>query len=474
MIFGKVAKTLIGLSAAGLVAVVLWPKLANYVYPNAEKQAASLRSMLPEVVRANLPDYGETRVAARGRPPGARPRPPNARRGPPGTERGGPPGARRGAPGAGRGGPGARRGPPGAQRRGPPRGRGGGRRRGPRGPVPVLAGKATIGEVPFLVEALGTARAYSTVNLKSRVDAYIRKIHVADGAKVKAGDLLVELDSRQIRAQIRQAKATLARNTAEHEQAKRDLVRYTSLLARRAGTRISLETAKTKVATTAAAMSADQAQIDNLNVQLSYYTIKAPISGRIGVFNSKEGNIIRAGDSSATGILATIVQATPIYVTFSLPQRHLAAVREAIKAKSGIVDAKPQGTDRWVKGRIALVENTIDANTGTITVQALFENKDEFLWPGQLCDLKITLRIDENIVSVPRDAVQSGQNGNFVFVIENGIARVQPVKLLRSQLGRELIAKGLKGNETLVIDGALSLRKGSRVQIRNQPSGNGS
>lgn len=458
MIFGKVAKTLIGISAAGIVAVVLWPKLANYVYPKGEKQAASLRSMLPEAVRANLPDYSETNVVAvRGRS--------GARRGPPGSR-----------PRAGRSGPpGARRGPPGARPAGPPRGRGrGGRRRGPRGPVPVMAGKATIGEVPFLVEALGTARAFSTVNLKSRVDAYIRKIHVADGAKVKAGDILVELDSRQIRAQIRQAKAALARNTAENEQAKRDLVRFTSLLARRAGTRISLETAKTKVATTAAAMSSDQAQIDNLEIQLTYYTIKAPISGRIGVFNSKEGNIIRAGDSSATGILATIVQATPIYLTFSLPQRHLAAVRSAINSKSGVVEARPQGTDKWIKGRIALVENTINANTGTITVQALFENKDEFLWPGQLCDLKITLRKDQNVVSVPRDAIQSGQQGTFVFVIENGIARAQPIKVLRSQLGRELIAKGLKGNETLVIDGALSLRKGSRVQIRNQPSGNGS
>ena len=334
----------------------------------------------------------------------------------------------------------------------------------------MIVAKASIGEVPYLVETLGTARAFATINVKSRVDSIVRKTLVADGAKVRAGDILAELDSRQIRAQIKQAEAALAKNTAENAQAKRDVQRYEALLAKRAGNRINVENARLKVATTAAAMAADEAQIENLKVQLSYYTIKAPIDGRIGVMNVKTGATIRAGDNSSTGVLVTLVQASPIYVSFSLPQALLPLVRAAIAKSEGEVAARPQGAKRYARGTLKLVDSTIDAGTGTITGYAIFDNKDEFLWPGQICDLRVILRRDKNVVSVPREAMQSGQNGNFVFVVDNGKALVKPVKILRAQEGREILASGLEGTETVVIEGALSLRNGSRVQVRNKPA----
>lgn len=442
MIFGSVAKTLVGISAAGLAAAVAWPNLANYVYPNGAERVAVLRDKLPKTITSMLPAYGDvkTAAAAQGRPSGG---PPNA---------GGRPGA---------GGP-----PAGAQRGGggPPVGRG----RGPRRPVPVIVAKATKGEVPYIVDALGSTRAFATVNVKTRVDSLIQKIHVKDGAKVTAGDILVELDKRQIDAQIRQAEAALAKDTAENQQAKRDVERFAELLARRTGTKINLENARLKVATTAAAIEADKAQIENLKVQRSYYTITAPISGRIGIFNVKEGNTIRAGDNTPTGVLVNITQSTPIYVSFSLPQSYLPEIRKAIDTGVGEVLATPQGASRHATGKLTLIDNAIDTQTGTVTVHALFDNKDEFLWPGQLCDLRIILRRDQNVVSIPREATQSGQDGNFVFTIEEGVARVKQVRVLRSQDGRDIITEGLNGDETVVLEGGLSLRNGTRVQIRNE------
>ncbi|MCC2096647.1 MAG: efflux RND transporter periplasmic adaptor subunit [Hyphomicrobiales bacterium] len=461
MIFGKVAKSLISLGVAGVAAVVLWPGLADYIYPDGSKKALALRETLPGAVTSLLPSYkvASTGQPGAGSPPSGRP----GAGGPPNTR---PAAGRPGAAGPGTARPGAQR--PGAAAGGQP-GRGS-RRRGPRRPVPVLVGKVTKGEVPFLVEALGTTKAFATVNVKSRVDSIIQKVLVADGAKVKAGEVLVELDSRQIRAQIKQAKATLAKDIAENQQAKRDVARYEELLARRSGNKINVENARLKVATTAASIEADKAQIENLEVQLTYYTIKAPITGRIGIFNAKPGNTIRAGDNSATGILVTIIQSAPIYVSFSLPQNLLPEVRKAIETGIGEVTALPQGSTRTAKGRLKLIENAIDTATGTITVHAIFDNEDDFLWPGQLCNLRVILRRDQNVLSVPREAMQSGQDGNFVFIVEDGTAKVRQVKIRRSQDGRDILESGLNGDEVVVTEGALSLRNGSKVQVRNNQS----
>ena len=438
MAAGRVGKTLAFLCAAALVAGVVWPKAADHVIPGGADRMASLRSHLPSFIVNMLPAHQTAAQQLAASAPGAQ---------------------RPGGPGQG----GTQGGPPGA-------GRGPGGAQGGRPPAAVVVAKATRGPIPYIVETVGVVQPVATVSLRSRVDSYVEQILVPDGASVKAGDVLVKLDDRQIAAQIKQAEAQLARNRVSLDQAERDVRRFTELLAKNAGTQLNLDNARTSVAAAKALIASDQAQLENLKVQLSFLTIRTPISGRVGTFSAKAGNIIRSGDNSATGALGTVVQMSPIYVTFSLAQRMLPELRQSITDASGFVEATPQGATRSVRGKIAILDNSIDPATGTIAIRAEFENADEFLWPGQLCNLRIVLRTDQNVVSIPRDATQSGQNGNFVFVVENGAASVKPVKISRTQDGRDIVETGLNGSETVVTDGALSLVNGARVQIRNEPA----
>lgn len=335
-----------------------------------------------------------------------------------------------------------------------------------RPPVNVRIAKAERGALPLVTEAVGTVQPIASVALRSRIDAQIDAILVPDGAAVKAGDVLVKLDSRQIEAQIKQAEATLAKDRTTLEQAERDVARFSELVSRQTGTQVALDNAKTAAAAARAAIMGDQAQLENLNVQLSWYTIKAPITGRVGTFSQKAGNIIRSGDATATGTLTTIVQTTPIYVTFSVPQRLLSDLRDAAGRTDSEIIATPQGSTKSVKGKLAVIDNQIDPATGTITVRGSFDNQDEVLWAGQLCSIRIQLRVDPNVVSVPREAVQSGQNGNYVYIVEEGLARIRPIELGRFQDNRQVILKGLNGDETVVVDGALALTNGARVETR--------
>ena len=337
-----------------------------------------------------------------------------------------------------------------------------------RPPVPVNIDTVERGAMPVRVDAVGVVQPMASVALKTRIDAQIEKVFVPDGAQVKAGDVLVKLDSRQIEAQIKQTEANIAKDQASVEQAQRDAARSNDLFGRGAGTQTKADDALTQVAATKATLAADQALLDNQKVQLSWYTLIAPITGRVGTFNVKAGNIVRSGDNTATGIIATIVQTSPIYVAFSIPQTVLGDVREAIAAGKSEVRATPQGGKRSAVGKIAVLDNTIDAATGTIMVRAIFENADDVLWPGQLCNVRVTLRVDPDVVSVPRTATQSGQLGNFVYVVENGVARSRKVSVGRFQDGRDIILEGLKGGETVVSDGALLLIDGSRVDIRKE------
>mgnify|MGYP006281845891 CR=1 FL=1 len=335
-----------------------------------------------------------------------------------------------------------------------------------RPPVPVTVDTVQKGPMAVRVDAVGMAQPVASVSLKTRVDAQIDTVHVADGAYVKAGDKLVKLDSRQIEAQIKQTEANIAKDNATVEQAERDVARLTDLLARGSGTQLNVDNARTQLAAARAVLAADEALLENQKVQLSWYTLTAPITGRVGTFTAKAGNIVRAGDNTATGIIATIVQTSPIYVAFSIPQTSLPQVREAMQNGHGEVRATPQGGQRTATGRISVVDNTIDTATGTIMIRALFENADDILWPGQLCNVRVTLRTEPDTVSIPRTATQSGQSGNFVYVVENGVARIRPVKVGRFQDGRDVIVDGLQGGETIVSDGALLLIDGARIEVR--------
>jgi membrane fusion protein, multidrug efflux system len=349
---------------------------------------------------------------------------------------------------------------------------------GPRGgqtniPRPVLVAKVHSGPLPVRIDAVGTVQPIATVALKTRVDATIDKILVADGAEVKAGEVLVKLDDRQIQAQIQAAEAALDKDKATLEQNMRDMQRFQDLVQRGAGTQLNYDNARTQVTATRAQIAGDQAQIDNLKVQLGWYTITAPIPGRVGTFSAKQGSIVRAGDNTATGILATIAQFSPIYVTFGVPQAELEDLRKAYASKAGAeVQATPQGAREAARGKVAVLDNTVDPTTGTISVRAIFDNADEALWPGELCNVRVTVRTDPDAITIPRSATQSSQIGNFVYVVENGIAHVRPIKIARTQDDVDVVAEGLKGGETIVTDGALLLVDGAKVEVRTADSGN--
>ncbi len=334
-------------------------------------------------------------------------------------------------------------------------------------PVTVLVTQVVKGPLARVATTIGSVQPIASVALRTRLDAQVDQVLVKDGAEVKKGALVFKLDSRQLEAQIAQAQATLARDDAQIAQAKIDLQRATDLLARKAGAKATVDTASTNLASLVATKAADRAALANLEVQKTWTNITSPITGRIGVVGVKAGNIIRAGDSGPTGTLATINQMSPIYVSFSLPQELLGSLRIAEHNDQSFVEAVPQGSKHGERGKIAEIDNAIDSATGTITAHAIFSNANEHLWPGQLCNVSVTLDTDPHAITLARQAVQEGQNGNFVFLVNHNVATLRPVTVQRTQGNIAVIAAGLKGGETVVLDGAARLVDGARVSIRN-------
>jgi multidrug efflux system membrane fusion protein len=328
--------------------------------------------------------------------------------------------------------------------------------------VPVEVATAVKKPVPLRIEALGTVMPMASVAIKARVESQIVGVHFSDGAAVNEGDVLFTLDSRAVEAQIRQVEAVLNGARAQLEQAERDLQRYTDLFAKNATTQVTVSNAATQVNILRAAVTSNTANLDNLRVQLDYHTIRAAISGRMSVANVKVGNFVRPADTTP---LATINQTKPVYVVFSVPQRSLAEVREAMAAGTGMVDATAPGHSKSSSGRLTMMDNTVEMTSGMVPVRATMTNEDEALWPGTLVNAALTLRVDE-AVTVPTVAVQTGQSGTFVFVVKDGAAAVQRVTVARTTEGEAVIGEGLSGGETVVTDGQLLLANGTKVTLR--------
>jgi len=335
-----------------------------------------------------------------------------------------------------------------------------------RPPISVTVTQAAVSSLPYEIEAIGSVQSIASIQLRSRVDAQVDTIAVGDGATVKQGDVLVKLDSRQVTAQLRQAQAQLARDQAQLEQNMRDVARYTELVEKKSTPILNLDNAKTASLSTKAQIAGDEAAIENLKVQLSYYTLTAPVSGKVGTFALRPGNMVRANDNTPTGVIVTINQISPIYVALSVPQRYLPDLRLAMKGTGATAAAKPQGQSAWIEGKMAVLDNTIDPATGMLVARAEFANKDEALWPGQLCDVRVRLRVDDNLTTVPRESVQVGQKGNYVFVADGDKVSLRPIKAGREQGGRTVVLEGVKPGETIVVEGANLLRDGANIAVR--------
>ena len=330
--------------------------------------------------------------------------------------------------------------------------------------VAVEVGEAVTKMTPVVLDALGNVTPIASVALKARIDSEIVGIHFADGARVKQGDVLVTLDCRSIEAQVLQAEANIARDKAQLEGAERDLRRYTELVAKNATPVTNLDNTKTQAAVYAATMKANEALLKSLQVQQSYCTIRAPISGRMSAATLKIGNAVRSADILP---IATIIQTAPVYVTFPLPQSSLPALRQALASESATVDAAIPGENKHASGAVTMIENTVDQSTGMVMVRATMPNDPEVLWPGSLVNTTITVR-EERAVTVPSAAVQVSRTGTFVFTIKDGVAKIVPVKVARALGEVTVLESGLAGGETVVTDGHLQLRDGSRVAIRER------
>ncbi|MEA2927787.1 MAG: rane fusion protein multidrug efflux system [Hyphomicrobiales bacterium] len=328
--------------------------------------------------------------------------------------------------------------------------------------VPVEVAQAVGKLVPLQVDALGNVTPIASVAIKSRLDNEIVEVKFADGARVKKGDVLLQLDTRALDAQIRQAQGNLARDRAMLEGAERDFRRYTELVSKGATPVTNLDNARTQSDSFRAAIQADQAVLDNLRVQLTYSTITAAISGRISAAAVKVGNFVRSADTTP---IATINQISPIYVSFAVPQRYLPDLRKAISAESATIEATIPGSDNHASGAVSMIENSVDTATGMATIRATMPNEDELLWPGTLVNVRLTLRQEQSVV-VPSPALQVSQQGTFVFVVVNNVAQVRSVKVGRIVGGETVIESGLKDGETVVTNGHLLLTNGAQVTIR--------
>jgi multidrug efflux system membrane fusion protein len=340
--------------------------------------------------------------------------------------------------------------------------------KGPR-PAPaqaVIADVAVETAAPIEVSAIGSVQSIATVVIKARVDGQIAEVHFEEGQDVKEGDLLFTLDNRTFEAQLRQAQAQLERDHAQHERADLELRRQTDLAARGAAPQQKLEDAQMAQKVYEAAIRADEAAIENARVNLSYTSIRAPITGRTGAVNLKRGNVVKSNEGTSGVPLVTITQMRPIYASFTVPERHLADIRTAFEKSEHlpVLVTIPGQAEKPISGMLTFIDNQVDVATGTIALKATFPNDVGRLWPGQFVNVTLTLGVQPNAVMVPSAAIQIGQNGPYVFVIkENSTVELRLVRLDRTLNEKTVIASGLKAGERVVVDGQLRLANGTRV-----------
>jgi multidrug efflux system membrane fusion protein len=337
---------------------------------------------------------------------------------------------------------------------------------GGRPAVPVLVAKAVRKTVAQRLHAIGRVEAYSTVQVKAQISGQLMKVHFKEGEDVAKGDLLFTIDPRPFEAALNQALADLNRDKAQKLQLGNDFSRYQTLLQEGVGSRQQYDEAKSKYEAIAATVAADEANVQTARLNLEYTRITSPIDGRTGNLILHEGNLVKANADTA---MVVINQVRPVYVDFALPEQDLASVRSSMASHSLGVDVIAPGDKKTtVPGKLSFVDNTVDPTTGTIQLKGLFDNQDQKLWPGQFVDTYLTLRERPNAVLVPSQAVQTGQDGSYVFVVDKKMkADIRKVAVGDTIEGDIIIESGLKSGETVVTDGQLRVIPGGRVMIKN-------
>jgi multidrug efflux system membrane fusion protein len=332
-------------------------------------------------------------------------------------------------------------------------------------PIPVTVETAMQKTVPVQLRAIGNVQAYSTVTVKTKVGGELVRVHFTEGQDVRKGSLLFTIDPRPYEAALKQAEANLQRDLAKAKSASEDALRYESLIQKQVVSPQQYEKVRADADSLEATVLADRAAVDNAKIQLGYCSIYSPIDGRTGSLMVKQGNIIKAEDIS----LVVINQIIPIDVAFSVPEqflpeikRYMASGRLQVEALIPVDDEPPE------RGVVTFVDNAVDTNTGTIRLKGTFANREKKLWPGQFVNVVLTLTTEPNAIVVPTQAIQTGQEGQYVFVVKPDMTvESRPVVAGRSASSETVVKKGLQAGEKVVTDGQLLLYPGARVEIKS-------
>ena len=388
--------------------------------------------------------------------------------------------------------------------------------------VPVAVAPVERKTVPLLVQAIGTVEAYQVVQVRAQVGGELTRVHIAEGQDVKKNDLLFSIDPRPLQAalahaqatlakdqgavaqaravlqrdtaRVSQSRATLARDQAQAKNAEVSERRYADLLKRELIAQEQYDQIKTTADALAATVQSDQADIasaeetvradaaavrsaeeivradaalvENARLQLGYATIRSPIDGRAGSLLLNQGNVVRSGGNSDSTLIA-INQVQPIYVSFTVPQQQLPQIKRYMAAGPLTVDAIASGESKPERGTVTFIDNTVDQTTGTIRLKATFANTDRRLWPGQFVNVALTLTVEPDALVIPAQALQTGQQGPYVFVVKpDQTVDTRRVQVARTQGAETILTAGVEAGESVVTDGQPRLVQGAKVEVR--------
>ena len=330
--------------------------------------------------------------------------------------------------------------------------------------VPVTVAHAEQRAVPFEISATGTAEPVQTVSLQSQVTGVLTRVTFHEGDDVSAGQVLFEIDPRPFQAALDQAKAVLARDQAQAQAAELDAGRYAELVKRDYVTKSDYDAKRAAADALQATLRADSAAVASAALNLDWATIRAPIAGRTGRLLVREGNLVRANNPDP---LVVINQIHPILVRFPVPERYLADIQRYRRNRLPVLVSPSQADTVFQEGVLSFIDNSVDSSSGTVLLKGEFPNRDNTLWPGEFLNVRLQLYVEEKAVLVPSQAVMTGQQGTYLFVVNHdGTARSQPVTVERTAGTYAVIAQGVSAGDQVVTDGQLRLTAGATVEIK--------
>jgi multidrug efflux system membrane fusion protein len=339
-------------------------------------------------------------------------------------------------------------------------------------PTPVLVAEVELGDIPVVLEGLGTVTPIAGVTVRSQVDGQLQAVKFVEGAPIKRGQLLAQIDPRPFQVRLQQAQATLERDRASLENARRDLARYEQL--QKLVPEQQVDTQRTQVATLGGTIKMDEAAVADAELQLQYTRITAPIDGVAGLRTVNPGNLVRAADT--TGIV-TLTQLDPIAVIFTLPQDELPKVARALarrQAPPRVEVYDRSGENVLGVGKLTVLDNQINVDTGTLKLKAELPNPEHALWPNQFVKARVMIETRKGVLSVPAAAIARGPSGEFVYVVgSNNHAEQRPVKVQALEGDRALIAAGLAPDERVIVDGQDQVKPGAPLLPRAAGAGAG-